>query len=231
MKPLYCLAVLTIVFVCANNPVQAAFVLGPKSADLQFNGAGTHSVDFVITHNGVGASTLSGYTMRFGSTANASLGVLPSGVSATGATERLNVSGGLNGLFNYNTLTNSLSASNFSVAGPFADLGSGGSATLFTLALNLGSASSYTIGVDFQNAQRGGLLGTEIGNEFFDPNSPTTDFSFTLIQAVPEPTSLIMAATLLILGIIHNRRKLSSTSRAEAGLPAKILRFICRNSL
>lgn len=210
MKPLYCAVVLTMIFVCVNNPVHSAFVLGPKSADLQFNGAGNHSVDFILTHNGVGASTLSGYTIRFGSTANASLGVLPSGVSATGATERLNVSGGLNGLFNYNTLTNSLSASNFSVAGPFADLGSGGSATLFTLALTLGSASSYTIGVDFQNAQRGGLLGPEIGNEFFSPNSPTTDFSFTLLQAVPEPSAMILIAALTAIGAFRNRRKLRS---------------------
>ena len=197
-----------------ENQTSAAFLITVDPADLQFNGAGNHIVDFLITHNGSGASTLSGYTIRFGSPANASLGVMPTGVTATGATQVLNVSGA-GGLFNYNTATNTLAVSNLTINGPFADVGNGGNAILFSLNLVLGSASSYTIGVDFQNAQRGGLLATEIGNEFFNPNSPTTDFSFTL-QSVPEPSSLLLVVSISAMGCRRLFRKSPGSKPAKA---------------
>ncbi len=190
-----------------SNVSSAAFALFVDPADLQFNGPGNHSIDFVISHNGVGASSLSGYTIRLGQPANANLGVLPSGVSVTAATQRLNVSG--SGLFSYNQTNNTVAASNLAASGPFADIGNGGSANLFTLDLVLGAASSYTVGVDFQNAQRGGLFATDISAEFFNPNSPTTDFSFTL-QAVPEPSSITMCVLGLSLGSGRIIRRLRS---------------------
>ncbi len=204
---------LTLVWIIGTQ-ASAAFLITADPADLQFNGAGNHIVDFLITHNGVGASSLSGYTIRFGSPANASLGVMPAGVTATGASQVLNVSGA-GGLFNYNTATNTVAVSNLTIGGPFADIGNGGNAVLFSLNLVLGSASSYTIGVDFQNAQRGGLLATEIGNEFFNPNSPTTDFSFTL-QSVPEPSSLLLVVSMSALGCRRLFRKSPASKSVTA---------------
>jgi len=195
------LLLLTGLFVGSAN---AGFQLFIPAADLQFNGPGAHQVNVRVTHDGVGPSSLSGYTMRFGSPANAFLGVLPIGVTATSATEILPVSS-QPALFSLDPLTNTVAAS--SLAGD-QDIGSGGSANLFRLNLNVGTASSYTIGVDFQNAQRGGLFATEIGNEFFPANSPTTDLTFT-ITAVPEPTSFwLTAATIGIASVFSRRRSM-----------------------
>jgi PEP-CTERM motif len=201
-KFLYAVLIASGVF--ASGVAEAGFALTPESTDLNFNGAGAHVVDFLVVHNGSGASTLSGYTLRFGSPSNANLGVLPSGVTATGATQGLPIP---SSLFSYDTPTNTAAAAGLGFGD--ADVGTGGTATLFSLNLNLGSAASYTIGVDFQNAQRGGLFATQIGNEFFNPDSPTTDFTFTLtnVSAVPEPTSILTAVSLGMAGMFYRRRR------------------------
>jgi hypothetical protein len=185
-----------------NATANAGMILFIAPEDLQFSGPGAHQVDVRVQHDGTGASTLSGYTIRFGTAANASLGVLPAGVTAISATESLPVSS--NGLFSLNASTTTVAAS--SLIGD-QNIGVGGIATLFTLNLNLGAGPTYTIGVDFQNAQRGGLFATQIGSEFFPTNSPTTDFSFTL-TAVPEPSTCVMLiGTAGVVGFIRRRRK------------------------
>lgn len=180
----------------------AGFVTFIPLSDLQFNGPGAHQVNVRITHDGIGPSTLSGYTIRFGSPANASLGVLPPGVIATSAVELLPVSS-QPALFSLDSLTNTVAAT--SLVGN-QDIGSGGSANLFRLNLDVGTASSYTIGVDFQNAQRGGLIATQIRSEFFPADSPTTDFTFT-ITAIPEPTSFALIAVALGTASVFGRRR------------------------
>ena len=188
----------------AADSVRANFILSVDPATLQFNGAGTKGVGIRARHDGTGPSTLSGYTIRFGSTANASQGVLPAGVTATGATIGLALPA--TQLFSFDPLTNTVAGSSL---GGDADVGNNGTATLFTLNLNLGAASSYTIGVDFQNAQRGGLFSTNIGNEFVATNSPTTDFTFTLTNAaaIPEPTSLALLVGSIGIASLSRRRR------------------------
>ncbi len=191
--------------VLASGVAHANFLLSVDPADLQFNGAGAHSVDLRVTHSAPGASTISGYTIRFGSAANANLGVLPAGVTATSATIGLPLPATV--LFNLNMATNTVAGSSL---GGDADVGNLATATLFTLNLNLGNATSYVIGVDFQNAQRGGLFATDISNEF-DPNSPTTDFTFTLQNtvAVPEPSSLSLLVGAIGIAAWNRRRRQS----------------------
>lgn len=190
--------------VASSDSLFGGLILSANPSTLNFNGAGPHLVELMIRHDGNGANTLSGYTIRFGSVANASLGVLPSGVTASAATtvEGLLVSS--NGLFSLNPATNTVSAS--SLVGNTTI--STTDTTLFRLGLTLGNAATYNIGVDFQNAQRGGLFATDISSEFFNPNSATTDFSFTLtnVTAVPEPSSMLLLAGAMTAGVICFRR-------------------------
>ena len=209
MKKMMFIFAVALASIAGSKSVHAEFALAADPADLTFNGAGMHTVDFLITHNGVGQTTLSGYTIRFGSPADASQGLLPAGVTAVSATEGLVLPGTLGStkLFDFNSSTNTVGASSF--AGD-ATVPNGGTETLFSLDLNLGSDPSYTFGVDFQNAQRGGLFASQVGSEFFNPNSATTDFSFTLtntLAAVPEPSSILTAATLGFAGVFYRRRR------------------------
>jgi hypothetical protein len=189
---------------CIADLARADFLVSVRPADLQFDGPGSHTINFQIAHNGAGPSTLSGYTMRIGSTANASQGMLPAGVTALSATEVLPVS--TNNLFSLNSATNTIAASSL---GGDQNIGNAGTATLFSLNLNLGSAASYSIGVDFQNAQRGGLFATDISSEFFNPNSATTDFSFTLqnTAAIPEPSSIALVLGSFGIALLRSRRR------------------------
>jgi hypothetical protein len=177
----------------------AGFIVFVDDADLIFDGPGPHAVPVRIRHNGTGPSTLSGYTIKFGSPANASLGVLPAGVTFDSATIGLDLLAPR--LFNLDSASNSVAGT--SLSGD-ADVGIGGTQTLFTLNMTLGAASSYEIGVDVQNAQRGGLLSTEIASEF-NASSPTTDFSFTL--AIPEPTSLSLLIGSMGVAVLSRRRR------------------------
>lgn len=181
----------------------AGFLVFADPADLQITGPGPRAVDIQIRHNGSGLSTLSGYTIRFGSPANASLGVLPAGVTASSATAVLAFP---SQLFNFSTDTNSVAHSGLGLADPVnVDIGNNGVATLFTMNFNLAGSGPYTIGVDVQNAQRGGLLATEIASEF-NASSPTTDFSFTL-SAIPEPTSLSLLVGSMGFAMLSRRRR------------------------
>jgi len=182
--------------------VESAFMIGINPSSLTFAGPGAHSVGVTITHFGGGFSTLSGYTIRFGLPSDASSGVLPLGVTANSATEVLVLPAPA--LFSLDPATNTVAGS--SLAGDF-DIGVNGTATLFNLNLNLGNAASYTIGVDFQNAERGGLLAADISSEFTGQTSPTTDFTFTL-TAVPEPNSvLLFGAAIGIYGALRCRNR------------------------
>jgi PEP-CTERM motif len=183
-----------------SQSVNAGFTLSIDPADLNFV-PGNHAVDVLITHDGVGPSTLSSYTMRFGNPANASLGADPAGVVVSGATPVLAV-----GTASFNAANNQVANTNLSTN---ATVPFGGSTTLFSLNLNLGSAASYILGVDFRNAQRDGALGPNITSEFFSPNSATTDFTFTLnnVSAVPEPSSLMTGVGLALIGVIRYRRR------------------------
>ncbi len=203
MKSFKCFLLLLTGLVATSESSMAGLILSANPATLNFNGAGPHIVELMIRHDGVGLNTLSGYTVRFGSVANASLGVLPTGVTATSATESLLVSS--NGLFSLNTATNTVSASSLvgNTTIPTTNT------ALFRLSVNVGNAATYDIGVDFQNAQRGGLFATDISGEFFNPNSPTTDFSFTLtnVTAVPEPSSLLLLSATIAAGAFYSRRR------------------------
>jgi hypothetical protein len=192
-------------FVFATKLSFAGFALTVDPADLNFNGPGNYNVDFQIAYVPSGLNTLSGYTIRFGSPANASLGVLPAGVSVNSASEVLPVSSG-GALFNYNNLANSLAASNLGIPGNTAI--SATPTTLFTLNFALGNDASYNVGVDLDNAQRGGLFAEQIATEFFNPNN-LTDLSFTLnnLSAVPEPTSILTAASLGLGGMFYRRKR------------------------
>jgi PEP-CTERM motif len=192
-------ALLLIAF--AYQSANAGFTLSIDPTDLNFV-PGNHAIDVLITHDGSGANTFSGYVMRFGNPANASLGADPAGVTPTGVSPSAISTPTIN-LTNNNVAYTNLST-NSTV--PF-----GGTATLFSLNLNLGSAASYILGVDFRSAQRDGALGPNITSEFFSPNSATTDFTFTLnnLSAVPEPTSLLTGATLGFFGVMYRRRRRS----------------------
>jgi len=208
MKFFAFLAAVSLTIITFPTKVDAAFVLSIDPADLTFNGPGNHAIDIRIQFVDDGnPNTLSGYTMRFGSSANASSSILPNGVVFISATEGLPVSGG-----QFFSLTaNSVAAANFTLPGntiiPLTPT------TLFTINATLGNAASYALGIDFQNAQRGGLLGTEVGGEFFNPNSPTTDLAFTL-TAVPEPSSFVIIACFTGIGVYRILR------RRDGGLTA-----------
>jgi hypothetical protein len=199
-KSIFSLALILSAVFCGVS--QAGFLVFADPNDLLFNGPGAHAVDIQVRHDGTGLSTLSGYTIRFGSSANASLGVLPAGVSATSAVIGLALPA--TQLFGLDTSTNSVAGSSL---GGDANVGVGGTATLFTLNLNLGGAPTYTIGVDVQNAQRGGLFASEIASEF-NAASPTTDFSFSLaLAAIPEPTSLSLLIGSMGIAVLSRRRR------------------------
>ncbi len=201
MRKLTSSIALTIVAI-VSSVSNAGFIVFADPTDLTFNGSGAHAVDIRVRHDGTGLSTLSGYTIRFGSPANASAGVLPTGVTATSATIGLDLPAPQ--LFSLDPATNTVAGTSL---GGNADVGNGATATLFTLNLNLGNASSYQIGVDIQNAQRGGLLSTEISSEF-NASSTTTDFSFTLaVAAIPEPTSLSLLIGSIGIAALGRRRR------------------------
>ncbi len=183
----------------------AGFALSIDPADLNFNGAGNYNVDLQIAYANPGANTISGYTIRLGSPADASQGVVPAGTTINSATEGLIVASP--GLFNFNNLTNTVAASNLGIPGNTVVPGT--ATTLFSLNVALGNASSYTFGVDLQNAQRDGLFATQIAEEFYNPNNTMTDFTFTLtnVSAVPEPTSILTAASLGLGGMFYRRKR------------------------
>ncbi len=207
MKKLGFVLALVVASSLVGPSAKAAFVLSVDPADLTFAGPGTHEVDVLIRWDGVGNAGVSGYTIRFGNPANASLGEDPTGVSFDTATERTMISSNL--LFNLNPATNSVAATSFvgDTAIPTT------AQPLFSLGLTLGNAASYAIGVDFQNAQRGGLFAQDISSEFFNPNNPQTDFTFTLTQAVavPEPSSMLALVGMMGCGAFRAYRRRNST--------------------
>jgi hypothetical protein len=213
MKKLISKTLLSLTFLLMiSGEARAAFVLSIEPSSLEFNVPGLHSIDMMITHDGLGFSTLSGYIIRFGSPDDASLGELPLGVTAVSA-----VNGLVQGeLFNLNPTTNTVAASSL-FAGNF-DVGISQTARLFTLNLDLGDSPSYLIGVDFQSAQRGILGAEDISSEFFNPNSSTTDFTFQLtnVSAVPEPGSGILLASLSLSWLALRRKR----NRRRTSLPA-----------
>jgi len=183
--------------------VRGDFVLSVDPDTLAFNGPGLHSVNMMITHDGFGFSTLSGYTIRFGSPEDASLGELPMGVRAVAA-----VNGLVQGeLFDLNLTTNTVAASSL-FAGNF-EVGDSQTKRLFTLSFELGDAPSYVIGVDFQSAQRGLLGAEDISHEFGATNSPTTDFTFQLnnLSAIPEPGCGVFLISMLTTVCIRRRKR------------------------
>ncbi len=108
--------------------------------------------------------------------------------------------------FDFDPSTNTVATGSFTRS---TDVGVDGTAPLFTLNFDLGSANPYEIGVDFQNVNRGFLV---IDDEFYSPPSPT-DFTFTLTRAVsiPEPSTLTVLAP--AVAVISYRRRLSPTLR------------------
>ncbi len=185
---------------------EAAFTLSIDPATLTFNGAGAHTVNVLITHDGTGESTFSGMSLKFGEVANASLGVLPVGATINGAT-RGSVFVGES--FDFDVENNRVSM--VTIAAANSDVGVSQTATLFSLQFTLADLPSFNIGVDFVGAQRNPALSglIEIGDEFFNPNSDTTDFQFTLTNsvAVPEPSSFLALAGLSVAGLYYRRRK------------------------
>jgi len=185
---------------------QADFILSIDPATLTFNGKGNHTVNVLITHDGTGFSTFSGMTLRFGEVADASLGVLPTGAKINSATKGAVFIGEL---FDLDPDNNEISMSTFFAAN--SDVGASQTVSLFTMEFNLKNKQSYDIGVDFRAAQRGNISSgiAEIGDEFFNPNSPTTDFQFTLTNAVavPEPGSFLVLAAMGVGGAYYRNRK------------------------
>lgn len=175
----------------------AGFVLSVNPDDLTFSGPGAHSVDVVVTHDGSGLSTFSGYSIRFGP--------VPSGASLDGAVEVLVFDD-----FTFDAPTKDVSGLNLLTD---ADLGVSGSATLFTLQYTLGGDASYVMPFDFLGAIRGDFSSSvDISSEFTAP----TSFTLMTSTAVPEPGSF--AALSLVAGLIgyrHRRkRQLAGTANA-----------------
>ena len=206
MKKLLAMFCVLAIGLASANQANAAFVLSIDPATLTFNGAGVHTINMQITHIAdSGPSTISGYTMRFGSLADASQGVMPTGVVSLSATNTL----GVGELFSLDPTTNQVAAATF--FGADTDIGNGQTQTLFSMDLQLDDLPSYVIGVDFRDANRGTVLTfVDASAEFFDPNSPTTDFSFTLtnsVTAIPEPGSFLALACLGAGGAWYRRRQ------------------------
>lgn len=195
-------------FFCQTSA--AAFTFSIDPATLVFNGNGNHTVNVLISHDGTGLSTFSGLTVRFGSAADASLSQLPTGAIINSVTRGAVFNGEL---FDFDVTNNDVAMSTLTAAD--SDVGASQTVTLFTMEFNLQNRQSYDIGVDFRGAQRGNLLPfgspslIDISDEFFNPNSPNTDFQFTLTNAVavPEPGSLLVLAGMGAGGVYFRKRK------------------------
>jgi hypothetical protein len=190
-----CLA-FVLAFVFADNHSQGGFVLSLDSADLEFSGVGPVVVPVLITHDGIGPSTLSGYSFQFEATDSDGNAALAADDIVTNAVEGLPIGAGL-GSFQFVNAANTVQSSDFDDFDG-VDLTDGGTGTLFSLELTVGSAAEYVVQVDFQNGQRGL---TAINGEFsfgagFDTANATpggvgldTTFTLTNVVAVPEPTT------------------------------------------
>lgn len=201
---------------CAVQTCSAAFIISADTGDLRFNGPSTISVDFILTHDGVGPSTFSNFTFRFGEVGDSNSGGDPAGLSFVGATLNENIGlagyplGGAFVNFVFAPDNNQVTMVNTAPTAAFAnaDLGPGGSDVLFTLDIEVdGTQTSYEFEGFVFEAFRGGLDAsfTEISDDWSFPGGLRT--GTILVTAIPEPGSMLALGGLAAIGALRMRRR------------------------